>query len=129
VRQGFEGGISVKAKLLGTLVIVAGASLIGVAGVRAQGYPIMEKVAQRVIEKYQSSSCQQLASKRGQPPPPAEQRVVQLMRDDPAMRAAFIDRVAAPIANKLFECHLVGIPITDLGSDVLWSRDLNVAID
>jgi len=23
----------------------------------------------------------------------------------------------------------VGIPITDLGSDVLWSRDLNVAID
>jgi hypothetical protein len=107
VRQGFEGEISVKAKLLGTLVVVAGVSFICVVGVRAQGYPVMERVAQHVIEKYQSSSCQQLASKRGQPPSPAEQRVVQLMRDDPAMRAAFIERVAAPIANKLFECQLI----------------------
>jgi hypothetical protein len=107
VRQGFEGGISVKARLLGILVIVAGVSLIAVVGLRAQGYPIMEQVAQRVIEKYQSSSCQQLAAKRGQPPSPAEQRVVRLMQDDAAMRAAFIDRVAAPIANKLFECRLI----------------------
>jgi hypothetical protein len=39
--------------------------------VRAQ-YPIMERVAQRVIEKCQTSSCEQLASKRGQPPSPEE---------------------------------------------------------
>jgi hypothetical protein len=94
-------------RFFGALVVVAGVSVIGLVAARAQGYPIMERVAQHVIEKYQSSSCAQLAGKRGQPPSPGEQRVVQLMRDDPAMRTAFIDRVAAPIANKLFECHLI----------------------
>ena len=94
-------------KLCSAGVVLAGLLLAGVVEARAQGYPIVEKVAQRVIEKYQSSSCAELASKRGQPPSPAEQRVVQLMRNDPGMRAAFIDRVAAPIANKLFECHLI----------------------
>jgi len=72
-----------------------------------QRYPIMEEVAQHVIEKYQRSTCAELAGKRGQPPSPAEEKVVGLMREDAAMRTAFIDRVAAPIANKLFECHLI----------------------
>jgi hypothetical protein len=89
------------------LVVLAGSLLAGVGAARAQGYPIVDKVAQRVVEKYQSSSCAELASKRGRPPSQAEQRVVALMKGDPGMRAAFIDRVAAPIANKLFECHLI----------------------
>lgn len=83
-------------------------ALAGAGDAWAQArYPVMEKVAQRVIEKYQTSSCAELAGRRGQPPSAAEQRVVQLLRDDASMRAAFIDRVAAPIANKLFECHLI----------------------
>jgi ABC-type Fe2+-enterobactin transport system substrate-binding protein len=81
----------------------------GIAG--AQQYPIMEKVAQKVIQKYQNSSCQELAQQRAQPPTgqkaQMEQRVVELLRNDPQMRAAFIDRVAAPIANKLFECGMI----------------------
>jgi hypothetical protein len=99
--------MSMRKKLRSVLVLLAGILLIGVVEARAQGYPIVEKVAQRVIEKYQSSSCAELASKRGQPPSAGEQRALQLMRNDPGMRAAFIDRVAAPIANKLFECHLI----------------------
>jgi hypothetical protein len=94
-------------KLRSVLVVLSGILLIGVVQARAQGYPIVEKVAQRVVEKYQSASCAELAGKRGRPPSPEEQRVLQLMRNDPGMRAAFIDRVAAPIANKLFECHLI----------------------
>jgi len=96
-----------KAKILGTFVAVAGVFSIGVVAAQPQGSPILDQVAQHVIEKYQSSSCAELASKRGQPPSPMEQRAVQLMRNDPSLRAAFIDRVAAPIANKLFECHLI----------------------
>jgi hypothetical protein len=96
-----------KAKL-GVVLALAGVALMsgGVAQAQSQ-YPIMEKVAQHVIEKYQSSSCQELASKRGQPPSAMEERVVVLLQGDPSMRAAFINRVAAPIANKLFECHLI----------------------
>lgn len=89
------------------LAAIVAVLFLGLAEARAQNYPIVEKVAQHVIQKYQSASCAELAGKRGQPPSPAEQRVVELMRNDPAMRAAFLDRVAAPIANKLFECHLI----------------------
>jgi hypothetical protein len=31
-----------------------------------------------------------------------EQRAVQLLRNDPQMRTAFINKVAAPVANKMF---------------------------
>jgi hypothetical protein len=36
-----------------------------------------------------------------------EQRAVQALRNDPQMRTAFINQVAAPIANKLFECGMI----------------------
>jgi hypothetical protein len=36
-----------------------------------------------------------------------EQRVVTLLQNDPQMRTAFINLVAAPIANKLFECGMI----------------------
>jgi len=83
-------------------------ALIGGAGVaRAQQYPVMDQVANRVVEKYRNSSCDQLWQQRGEPRSPREQQAIQLLHDDPQMRAAFIDRVAAPIANKMFECGLL----------------------
>jgi hypothetical protein len=36
-----------------------------------------------------------------------KQRVVQAMHNDPGLRAHFLNRVAAPIANKLFECGMI----------------------
>lgn len=87
---------------------VSGVVFLGAVEARAQAqYPVVEKLATRVIEKYQSSSCAELAAKRGQPPSPMEQRVVQLMHEDSGMRTAFLDRVAGPIANKMFECRLI----------------------
>jgi hypothetical protein len=83
---------------------------IGLASAQ-ESFPIMEKVAQKVIEKYQTSSCQQLAQQKSQPPTgqkaQMEQRAIQLLRDDPQMRTAFLNRAAAPIANKLFECGMI----------------------
>jgi hypothetical protein len=86
--------------------------LLPVGLARAQeSFPIMERVAQKVIEKYQTSSCQQLAQQKKQPPTgekaQIEQRALQLLRTDPQMRTEFLNRVAAPIANKLFECGLI----------------------
>ena len=72
-----------------------------------QQFPIMDKVANKVIQKYQRESCPQLMAQRDQPRSPEEQRAIQLLRDDPQMRRAFIDRIAAPIANKLFECGMI----------------------
>ena len=36
-----------------------------------------------------------------------EQRVLEMLRHDPQMQTAFINHVAAPIANKLFECGMI----------------------
>jgi hypothetical protein len=88
------------------LTVVAGAFWASVSPAQEQ-FPIMDKIANRVVQKYQRSSCQQLRAERGQPRPPEMQRAVQLRREDPQMRRAFIDRVAAPIANKMFECGLI----------------------
>ena len=85
--------------------------LVGLASAQESHYPVMEKIAQKVVQKYQTSSCQDLAKQKSQPPTgkqaQMEQRAVQTLRNDPQMRTAFINRVAAPIANKLFECGMI----------------------
>jgi len=84
------------------------AAAAAVAGVvYAQQFPVLDAVANKVVQKYQSSSCEQLMQKRGQPKSPEEQRVVGMLRKDAAMRTEFLNRVAAPIANKMFECGLI----------------------
>jgi len=72
-------------------------------------YPILDAVAERIVQKYQASSCEQLWERKNQkaPPKPEEQRVIQLLHNDPQMRAAFINKVAAPIANRMFECGMI----------------------
>jgi hypothetical protein len=77
------------------------------AGIAYAQYPILDAVAGKVVQKYQSASCEQLWEKKGQPKSPEEQRVIGLLKSDPQMRTAFIDKVAAPIANKMFECGMI----------------------
>ena len=77
---------------------------VGVAG--AQEHPLMNMIADRVIQKYQQATCEQLWKKKGHKTD-EEKNLMQLLRDDPQMRRAFIDKVAAPIANKMFECGLL----------------------
>ncbi|SRR5260221_13699195 len=74
-----------------------------------QHYPIVDAVAEKIVQKYQASTCEQLWEKRSQkaPPKPEEQRAIQLLHNDPQMRAEFINKVAAPVANKMFECGMI----------------------
>jgi len=87
------------------LAAVAAATVAGVA--YAQQFPILDAVANKVVQKYQSSSCEQLWAKKGQPKSPEEQRIVKMLKNDAAMRTEFLNRVAAPIANKMFECGMI----------------------
>lgn len=96
----------------GSSLLAALASLVLFAGIAsAAQYPIMEKVATKVIQKYRQSSCEELwqekAQHRGQPKPEMEERAMQALRNDPQMRRAFLDRVSGPIANKMFECGMI----------------------
>ena len=83
---------------------------VGIASAQ-ESFPLLDMIAQKVIQKYQTSSCQQLAQERSQPPTgqkaEMEQRAVELLHNDPQMQTAFLNQVAAPIANKLFECGMI----------------------
>jgi hypothetical protein len=88
--------------------LTAGLVCIGIAATRAQQYPILDQVASKVVQNYQSMSCEQIEAKRAHPQvSETEARVVRLLHEDASMRQEFLNRVAAPIANKLFECNLI----------------------
>jgi hypothetical protein len=74
-----------------------------------QQYPIMDKVADKIILKYQQSSCEQLWIKKSEKAPPSaeEQKAIVFLKSDPQMRAAFINKIAPPIANKMFDCGMI----------------------
>ena len=77
----------------------------GVVG--AQGPILMDLISNRVIQKYQSATCEQLWEKKGQPKSAEEQKFIQFLRSEPSERATFINKVAGPIVNKMFECGLI----------------------
>jgi hypothetical protein len=72
-------------------------------------HPILDKVAEKVIQKYQASTCEQLWIKKSEKAPPSaeEQKAIAFLKGNPEMRTLFINKVAAPIANKMFECGMI----------------------
>ena len=87
------------------LPFVSAVLFASVAG--AQEFPMMNMIADRVIQKYQQANCEQLWKKKGKAKTDEEKNLIQMLRDDPQMRTAFINKVAAPIANKMFECGML----------------------
>jgi len=87
--------------------ISIGIASLCVAGLAASQGRILDMVANKVITKYQSSSCEQLWQAKGQPKSQEEQRAVEFLRNDPQARTAFLNQVAGPIANKMFECGMI----------------------
>jgi hypothetical protein len=88
-------------------VLLVAASVSVVAAVAYAQYPIMDAVANKVIQKYESSTCEQLWAQKQQPKSAEEQRVIGLLKGDPQMRAAFLNKVAGPMSNKMFECGMI----------------------
>ena len=91
-----------------TWLLALAAGLLYVSAAQAQ-YPMMDAIANKVIAKYQNSTCEQLWEKKSQKTPRTaqEQNAINLLKGDPQMRAAFINKIAAPIANKMFECGMI----------------------
>jgi len=95
-------------KHLVVFAVMIGLVCLGIAGTHAQQYPMLDQVANKVVQNYQSMSCEQIEAKRAHPQvSEMEARVVRLLHEDANMRQEFLNRVAGPIANKLFECNLI----------------------
>jgi hypothetical protein len=88
------------------IVSFAAGCAVTAAGVAFAQYPVLDAVADRVIQKYQSASCEQLWASKGQHGP-EEQRLIGFLRQDPQMRQAFFNKIAAPVVNKMFECGMI----------------------
>ncbi len=66
------------------VVMVFGVVFAGVAA--AQQYPLVDMVANNVIQKYQTSNCEQLWEQKGKPKTAQEQEIIQMLRGDPMIR-------------------------------------------
>ena len=85
---------------IATVALAAGVAI-------AQQYPMLDNVANKVVQKYQGITCEQLWAQKSQPKSAEEQRVIGLLKSDPAMRTEFLNRVAGSITNKMFECGMI----------------------
>ena len=97
-----------------TVLMLVGCILLAcsllVEGQAPAEYPLIDKVAAKVIEKYQTSTCEQLRSQKQQPKEPpggTKAKAIDMLRKDRQMRKSFLNKIAAPIANKLFECGMI----------------------
>ena len=91
-------------KRVSVLVVATALCAAGIAG--GQGM-IMDMVANKVIQKYQSASCEQLWQQKGEPKSAEEQKAVDFLKSDPQARTAFLNKIAGPIVNKMFECGMI----------------------
>ena len=92
------------------LLLLAVSGTQAISGTQAQDqHPIMDMLAQKIIQKYQTTPCAELKAKKAekQPPSAQEQKVIQYLKSDPQLRKEFINKVAAPIANKMFDCGMI----------------------
>jgi hypothetical protein len=80
-------------------------AMIVTGAVAAQGM-LLDFAADRVIQKYQTSTCEQLKQQREEPKTEKEKLAIEFLRNDSQARVAFIDKIAAPVANKMFECGM-----------------------
>ena len=88
------------------VVIATVAAALAAALAYAQ-MPIVDAVAGKVVQKYQSSTCEQLWQNRGKSASPEEQRVLTFLKQDSAARQEFFNKIAGPVMNKMFECGMI----------------------
>jgi hypothetical protein len=103
-----RAGMIVRFAIVSLFLIAMGATQATTGTAQAPNqHPLLDDLANKVIQKYQNSSCQQLAQQKAEPPSPEKVKAVQFLRSDPQLRTYFINKIAGPIANKLFECGFI----------------------
>jgi hypothetical protein len=93
--------------VLNRSIVFAAFAVFAAVGVSGSQYPMLDMVAQKVIARYQQSTCEQLWEARGKPKSPQEQEMLQILQGNAEMRTVFLNEVAGPVANKMFECGLL----------------------
>jgi hypothetical protein len=89
-------------------LIAAALALLYVTMAFAQ-HPVLDAVANKVVQKYQTSTCQQLMQQKAQKQPPSagEQKAMEMLKTDPTMRHEFVGIVADQVVDKLIQCGMI----------------------
>jgi hypothetical protein len=73
----------------------------------AQQGMLLDAAADKVITKYQTATCDELKAQRKDPPTAKEKEAVEFLRNDSQARIYFINKIAAPVLNKMFDCGMI----------------------
>ncbi len=106
MRLKLHKGVKTMTKQLNLIVMALVISGASYAAVQSQRHTPSDQFAAQLVEKYARSSCEELAASLGEKEF-AELRSVDELHNDTTARRRFVNRVAAPIVNKLFECGLI----------------------
>jgi hypothetical protein len=90
---------SIAAAVMISALVIAGA-------VSAQGM-LLDFAADKVIKKYQTATCDELKAQRKEPPTDKEKEAIAFLRNDSQARIFFINKVAAPVLNKMYDCGMI----------------------
>jgi hypothetical protein len=84
-------------------------ALLYVTAAVSQQHPVLDAVANKVVQKYQTSTCQQLMMQKAQKQPPSagEQKAMEMLKNDMQMRHEFVGIVADPVVDKLIQCGMI----------------------
>lgn len=89
-------------------------SLLLVSATQAQAapsYPLLDAAAAKLVQKYNSATCADLAQERLESPSAQREamkdRAGDMLRNDPAMRAHFVNKVAPTVVNKMIVCGFI----------------------
>jgi hypothetical protein len=81
-------------------LIVAGAAV-------AQQNMLLDFAADKMIQKFQTSTCEQLKAAKDAPQTDKAKEAKDFLQNDAQAREAFVKKVAAPVLNKMFECGMI----------------------
>jgi len=87
--------------------MVAGISGLLVAGAASAQGMLLDAAADKVIVKYQTATCEQLKAQKSEPPSDKQKEAIEFLRNDAQARTSFIDKIAAPVLNKMFDCGMI----------------------
>jgi hypothetical protein len=84
---------------------------VTVAAAQQGQHPMLDAVATKVAQHYQTSSCEQLRQQQAQhtnmPMLPAEQKLLELLRTDTEMRHEFVSIAADQVVDKMIVCGMI----------------------
>jgi len=81
-------------------------ALIVASAASAQGM-LLDAAADKAIKKYQTATCDQLKAQKNEPPSDKEKEAIEFLRNDSQARISFINKIAAPVLNRMYDCGMI----------------------